>query len=738
MKLPGRRGPRLGTKLMLLGAALLIVPWFSFRQLVQMESFLVQGQSQAQLLTAEGISTLLNGRDDLFNDLPISLDGYEALYAHPLPGAVRIDGRDNDWESLADRRQRFGVSGVEPPILRVDEAGNALPVPPASGTLGDGAFELLLGERSGQLYAFLSVHDGTRVWRNSNYLRLDNADHVRLSYVTSDGQDGRLQIALQAPGVTTAYHMDEDWRFARDGQPENRLQGFMEETESGYDLEFRIPLDMLGSRRSFGLSVVDVDDPESRQIRTITQTLPTTGPESFNLVVLRSPEVLNIIRGLGYSGARILVVDRQRRVRAETGSYQSDADSPAEQDLWETGFFDFARIPLRNVLDLGRGDVRPLQGASVGEQVIRTSLEGRPAAVLRRLSNGEEIIMAAHPIIASDRIIGTVVVEQNTDDILDLQRDALERIILVSGASLLAVFLVLLAFSIRLAWRIRGLGTETINSIDQHGRLKTSQLRGEVDAGDEIGDLARSVSNMLSKLHQHNQFLESMPRTLRHEINNPLNTVSTSLQNLEQERPDLLGNKYLESARRGVMRIGAIVQNLADAANLEESLDAEELEEIDLEELLENYVSNCRNVHPGCLFIFRGAAQEVRACVADYRIEQLLDKIIDNAVDFHRPGTPIRVLLDVRRDDLEITVANQGPPLDAQIQGSLFDSMVSRRNSTRDNRLHFGLGLYVVRIIAQRHGGSVRAANLPGGDGVAVTVTLPLAEPQQPRLRAAG
>ena len=65
-----------------------------------------------------------------------------------------------------------------------------------------------------------------------------------------------------------------------------------------------------------------------------------------------------------------------------------------------------------------------------------------------------------------------------------------------------------------------------------------------MNAGDEIGDLARSVSNMLSKLHQHNTFLENMPRTLRHEINNPLNTLSTSLQNLAEENPEVRDSKY--------------------------------------------------------------------------------------------------------------------------------------------------------------------------------------------------
>ncbi|NIP14440.1 MAG: hypothetical protein GWM88_06800, partial [Pseudomonadales bacterium] len=70
------KGPRLGTKIMLLGLTLLIVPWFSYRQLVEMERLLIQGQSQAQLLTAEGISTLFNGREDLFNDLPVAVEDF--------------------------------------------------------------------------------------------------------------------------------------------------------------------------------------------------------------------------------------------------------------------------------------------------------------------------------------------------------------------------------------------------------------------------------------------------------------------------------------------------------------------------------------------------------------------------------------------------------------------------------------------------------------------------------------
>jgi K+-sensing histidine kinase KdpD len=113
----------------------------------------------------------------------------------------------------------------------------------------------------------------------------------------------------------------------------------------------------------------------------------------------------------------------------------------------------------------------------------------------------------------------------------------------------------------------------------------------------------------------------------------------------------------------------------------------------------------------------------VYANVSDYRIEQLLDKIVDNAIDFHRADTPIRVQLDSYRDHLQITVANRGPLLPAKAEKSLFDSMVSHRGP--QNRLHFGLGLYVVRIIAEHHGGFVRAMNLADGSGVAIMVQLP-------------
>ena len=107
------RGPKLGTKLFILTSFLLVViPWFSYLYLAEMEDVLLESQRNAQLLTARGVATLLNGRNDLFDELPINPDGYEQLYAYPLEQPIRIDGNDSDWEDILDYNVSFGSSPI--------------------------------------------------------------------------------------------------------------------------------------------------------------------------------------------------------------------------------------------------------------------------------------------------------------------------------------------------------------------------------------------------------------------------------------------------------------------------------------------------------------------------------------------------------------------------------------------------------------------------------------------------
>jgi len=104
----------------------------------------------------------------------------------------------------------------------------------------------------------------------------------------------------------------------------------------------------------------------------------------------------------------------------------------------------------------------------------------------------------------------------------------------------------------------------------------------------------------------------------------------------------------------------------------------------------------------------------------------MLDKLVANAVEFAGGGA-VAVRLEPAGDDVQLSVSNDGPPLPDGMQGRLFDSMVSVRGAGDTGAPHLGLGLYIVRVIAEFHGGYAEATNKPDGSGVAVTVTLPRA-----------
>jgi signal transduction histidine kinase len=99
----------------------------------------------------------------------------------------------------------------------------------------------------------------------------------------------------------------------------------------------------------------------------------------------------------------------------------------------------------------------------------------------------------------------------------------------------------------------------------------------------------------------------------------------------------------------------------------------------------------------------------------------MLDKLVENAVDFAASGTAIRIVL---KNDAVLRVENQGTPLPDAIRESLFDSMVSQREEPAGGTPHLGLGLYIARLIAEFHGGRLLAENLPGGAGVAFEARL--------------
>ena len=136
-------------------------------------------------------------------------------------------------------------------------------------------------------------------------------------------------------------------------------------------------------------------------------------------------------------------------------------------------------------------------------------------------------------------------------------------------------------------------------------------------------------------------------------------------------------------------------------------------------------VDGYRQAYPDASIAFAKVQGELTASGAPDLIAQMLDKLVANAVEFGKGG---RVDIRLERDDHEalLSVSNEGPPLPDTLADHLFDSMVSVRSGFDAGEPHLGLGLYIVRLIAQFHGGSAQAANRPDGKGVVICVAVPV------------
>jgi hypothetical protein len=161
------------------------------------------------------------------------------------------------------------------------------------------------------------------------------------------------------------------------------------------------------------------------------------------------------------------------------------------------------------------------------------------------------------------------------------------------------------------------------------------------------------------------------------------------------------------------------------AARVEESIKQAERVNFDLCELLSSAIAAYRDGFPQATITLEMPADPCFILGAPELLVQLLDKLIENAVDFCPSAGIITVRLERGPGNYLLHVQNDGPPIPQALHGRLFESLFEQRQG-RDEKPHFGLGLYIVRLIAEFHGGTAVAANRPDGGGALFTITLPL------------
>ena len=472
------------------------------------------------------------------------------------------------------------------------------------------------------------------------------------------------------------------------------------------------------------------ENGEEQERRRVLALFGSAAPETAaNLGKTYQPSenIERILNVVAKNASRIWVVDTHSQVRGLSGSLNAQDTSTKTPDIWQRIY----QSIVRPVIKFWGAENSPViveddsQTARAVMSQVDRALNGEPTRLWRYLKDGRTIVLsAAEPIWAGDEIVGAVVVEETTRSNQAITVAALESLLAMSFIVFFVGFLTLIVFAWRLAYRVRRLQTEADRAIDAQGRI-----RGAISGShsrDEIGALARTLEEVLQRLTRYNSYLEKMASRLAHELRTPVAVVRSSLDNLRDAGSLTKAGVYIERADEGVKRLSLLIARMSETSQLESMLKGADKESFDLVKVVSGCVEGYRLAYTSNRFTLELPVTAIMLTGLPDTIAQLLDKLVQNAIDFAVPGTPIVVSVSRTAKFAMLSILNTGPCLVPEVSASLFNSMVSSRAEGAEAGAHLGLGLYIVRIIAEFHGGSVSAKNLPDKSGVQITVQIPI------------
>ncbi len=691
------------SKLLIISAVLLVVPWMGVNYIQDMEDFLRVNQEAELLDRAKVVAAVLQGQPEVFRPRSVTLDlepvkPVSHIYVRPLKTAVLLDGYMDDWLNYEDRAR-----------LVVSENTSSL------------KYRYYIGTYGKYLYAMFEVNDDQRIYRRTGSLSVEDSDHLKIVLTDRENKLHHYIITTISPGWVNAYRVEKTSGGWSAIAPELRIKGEWQETTAGYNLEIRIPLSLLGDK--LGFFIADVDNKSTRKVeRTAGSSSSLDNPGT---IVIPSASLEGVLKRIARPASRTWVIDRQYRVLAvednlkQSVEYQTKDKQDYVSKVVRFIYTLLLKQPTHTFKDT-RSAVSMFHG-----KAVQSALQGKPSVSWRNTPDDRvRIITASYPVMRDGKAIGAIAIEETSNAILLLQNRAMEILINLSVISFFITVIVLLGYASMLSIRIRRLRDQAENSISQDGKVSNSIRPSR--SSDEIGDLSRSYADVLSRLAEYNRYLETMASKLSHELRTPITVVSSSLENLQNISDEKDKQTYIDRASEGMSRLSDILTRMSEATRLEQTLQSEVLQHIDICKLIENCVDAYRIANETVQINFENKNVEIcELTIAPDLIAQMLDKIVSNAIEFHQQDTSVDIVMLASANSINLIISNTGPILPEKMEENLFESMVSVR-AKRDSQPHLGLGLYIARMIVEFHQGIIEARNRQDESGVEIEISLPL------------
>ena len=261
--------------------------------------------------------------------------------------------------------------------------------------------------------------------------------------------------------------------------------------------------------------------------------------------------------------------------------------------------------------------------------------------------------------------------------------------------------------------------TGVIHALDRL-RVTEGLARAEAETAQRL------LTEQNERLREADRLKDEFVALISHDLRTPLTSITgyTELA-LEAELPDDVRG-YLDVVARNSDRLLALVNDLLFVARLQAGELSLEPHDVDLAEVVRDTV---QALEP------RAAAKRIDvACVLDSvpavradsgRLQQLLDNLVSNAVKFTPDGGSVRVSLSRRNDAVLLEVADTGIGIAADDQRRLFQRFFRAENAVERQLPGTGLGLYISRVIAEAHEGTLTVRSKLG-HGSTFRLELPL------------
>ncbi len=356
-------------------------------------------------------------------------------------------------------------------------------------------------------------------------------------------------------------------------------------------------------------------------------------------------------------------------------------------------------------------------------ELTRAREDSLTQIVLRDAPDGTHVINAAAPVgLEGD----TLLLTRNPVDITESVRQARSTVALIVLLALVISTLLSLFLAQTIVRPLRELVQAAVRV--RQGRDRQVEVPRLPQRRDEIGMLARSISDMTAALRQRIDAVEHFAADVAHEIKNPLASLRSATESLGKVEDPALRAQLLEIATHDVRRIDRLVTEISDASRIDAEMSRTEFEPVDLAQLLCTIAENraARDENEGRQLEISGADRPARVMGVPVRLERVIQNLLDNAVSFSPPGGRIWADIVQREDWITLTICDEGPGIPEEKREKVFQRFHSDRPAEEDFGNHSGLGLAIARTIAEAHDGTLLATSRRDGQsGACLELGLP-------------